>query len=115
MQKFGMILLVLGLPLVVMRGDDSSHVEENGHLPDFESLANSFSLKVRDFLNTALSMLRSLPSHYRNASSEILHKNGTDYLQNTTIMKLSENTSFYEMFQENTTFLGNQSNETDIP
>lgn len=33
MQKFGMILLVLGLPLVVMRGDDSSHVEENGHLP----------------------------------------------------------------------------------
>lgn len=68
--------------------------------PDLGALAALFSKTVDEFLNNALSMFQNLPPNYKNTSTEILNKNGTNYLKNTTIIKESTNGSFYGMFMQ---------------
>nr|XP_022345357.1 uncharacterized protein LOC111137938 isoform X2 [Crassostrea virginica] len=67
---------------------------DSGLFPD------SLSKTVDEFLNNTLSVFRNLPPHYKNISTEIVNKNGSNFLKNTTIIKDSTNGSFYGMFME---------------
>nr|XP_022341572.1 uncharacterized protein LOC111135633 isoform X1 [Crassostrea virginica] len=73
---------------------------DSGLFPEFKTIIDSLSKTVDEFLNNTLSVFRNLPPHYKNISTEIVNKNGRNFLKNTTIIKDSTNGSFYGMFME---------------
>ncbi|XP_061188796.1 uncharacterized protein LOC133196969 [Saccostrea echinata] len=114
-QKFRGNYLVYCLILgVIISKVNSLHVDKSksSRIPDFGSIANSFSQAVEKILKDALSMFHGLPSNYRNSTSEILHKNGTSILKNITIIKNSTNSSLNGVYLERTELLENKASST---
>nr|XP_034337142.1 uncharacterized protein LOC105321504 isoform X1 [Crassostrea gigas] len=94
------LVLVVTLVGRIAATDSDKNRTVSSIFPDFGALAMLFSKTVDEFLNNTLSMFKDLPPNYKNTSTEILNKNGTNYLKNTTIIKESTNGSFTGMFMQ---------------
>eukprot|EP00105_Crassostrea_gigas_P004761 XP_011418089.1 PREDICTED: uncharacterized protein LOC105321504 isoform X1 [Crassostrea gigas] len=94
------LVLVVTLVGRIAATDSDKNRTVSSIFPDLGALATLFSKTVDEFLNNTLSMFKDLPPNYKNTSTEILNKNGTNYLKNTTIIKESTNGSFTGMFMQ---------------